>query len=89
MMEYYPNIEMNEELALFIKDLRVTQGYSWRAVDRDFNVKYIPEDKWWCNPAALKAGFNREQSLGHQIAGMELCQVAMEFLNEDIEDGWN
>ena len=36
-------IELNEEQAMFIKNLRVIDGYTWRAVARDYSEKYMEE----------------------------------------------
>ena len=38
---------MNDEIASDIKKWRVTEEYSWRAVHREFQYKYIPEEKWF------------------------------------------
>lgn len=67
--------EINQEQAEFIKNLRVNQNYSWRAVAREFADRF-PEIKW--------------VDKGNQISGMILCDAARDFFNEDVEkDNWN
>lgn len=68
-MEY----QLNKEQAEFIKELRCSQDYTWRAVARDFTEKY-PEI---------------ESSTSNQYVGMKLCDAAMKFLGETVEQGWN
>ena len=65
---------MNQQYAEEIRDLRYKkQSCSWRAVAGDF------------------AEMHPELSIcaGNQLEGMDLCNKAMEFLGETIEDGWN
>jgi|Wag4MinimDraft_6_1082665.scaffolds.fasta_scaffold69379_2 hypothetical protein len=64
---------MTREQAEFVKEFRVILGYSWRAVHRE-----------WCDEYEK----NTIQK-GNQQKGIELCNEAMELLNEKIEDGWN
>lgn len=76
---------MNDEIASDIKKWRVTEEYSWRAVHREFQYKYIPEEKWF-----VIEGFKLdEKPTGNQIDGMELCHAAMIYLNESVSEGWN
>jgi hypothetical protein len=39
----YESIDITLEQAQFIKNLRVVEGYSWRAVARDYSEKYMEE----------------------------------------------
>lgn len=39
----YETIDITLEQAQFIKNLRVVEGYSWRAVARDYSEKYMEE----------------------------------------------
>jgi hypothetical protein len=39
----YELIDITLEQAQFIKNLRVVEGYSWRAVARDYSEKYMEE----------------------------------------------
>lgn len=82
------DIELTLEMAEFVKDLRVIKGYSWRAVHRDWQIKYIPKENWFIN-SAIPPDFNTEKANGHQPAAMELCDKCMMMLGEEIEDGWN
>lgn len=82
------DIELTLEMAEFVKDLRVNKGYSWRAVHREWQLKYIPKDNWWFN-SGIPIEFNTEICNGHQPAAMELCDKCMIMLGEEIEDGWN
>lgn len=70
---------LSMEQALFIKDLRVNQGYSWRAVARDVSEKF-PE---------LNVRGNAKENYGNQIDGLRLCDEAMCLLGEYVENGWN
>jgi hypothetical protein len=39
----YELIDITLEQAQFIKNLRVIEGYTWRAVARDYSEKYMDE----------------------------------------------
>jgi hypothetical protein len=78
-MPYRIEFTLTKEQALFIKDLRVTKDYSWRAVARDVSGEY-PE---------LGVSGSVEYNMGNQIDGIALCDAAMKLLGESIEDGWN
>lgn len=65
--------QLNQEQAEFIKELRCSKDYSWRAVARDFTEKYP----------------DIEPPTSNQWIGMELCSAAMKFLGETVEQGWN
>jgi hypothetical protein len=64
---------MTSEQAEFVKEFRVVLGYSWKEVHREWSEQYE-------NNTILR---------GNQKKGIELCNEAMELLNEKIEDGWN
>ncbi len=65
--------------ALFIKYLRVRHHGTWRWVAGKWDERYNK-----------KIPFNEESTFGgNQITGMELCDAAMDYLNETIQDGWN
>ncbi len=92
--------EMNQEIALFIKDLRVNKEYSWRSVHKAFQVVYIDPKDYWKNASITEAFENSEELRntfkydpeaphGHQIDGRDLCDAAMEFLGELENQGWN
>lgn len=72
-MPYGIEYAITKEQAEFIKDLRVNKDYSWRAVARDFCDKYP----------------NMNIDRGNQIDGICLCDAAMKFFNETVENGWN
>jgi hypothetical protein len=42
-MDTFWKIDLNEERAHFIKDLRVNNDYTWRAVAREYSEKYMDE----------------------------------------------
>jgi hypothetical protein len=67
--------DMNEELANFIKHLRVSgpRSHTWRAVAREVAAKFPHLDV---------------QS-GDQMDGQDLCRYAMVYLKESEEEGWN
>lgn len=71
--------KLTKEQAEFIRDLRINKDYSWRAVARDVSGKF-PE---------LGVEGNVEQNRGNQIDGVALCDAAMKFFNETVDDGWN
>lgn len=78
-MPYGIEYNLTKEQAIFIKNLRVKEGYSWRAVARDVSSEY-PE---------LRVSGSVAENWGSQLDGMALCKSAMYLLNETIEDGWN
>ena len=69
----YPDLKMTQDLANHIRDLRCVQGCTWRRVAE---LIYEHIDGNWNPPS-------------NQIVGMDLCEMAMMFLNEEVEDGWN
>ena len=70
--------------ALFIKLLRVKLDYTWRAVSREWQTRYLHSKPF--NSADLLMS-----SDSNQIEGMDLCWWACEYLGEkgDIEGIWN
>jgi hypothetical protein len=43
MDNFYNTDELNEEQANFIKNLRVNEGYTWRAIASEYSRKYMDE----------------------------------------------
>lgn len=78
-MPYRNAFLLTKEQADFIKNLRVREGYSWRAIARDVSAAY-PE---------LTVCGNKAENQGNQIDGADLCEAAMLLLGEKVEDGWN
>jgi hypothetical protein len=67
------SFKLNKNQAECIKHWRCNLGYSWRGIARLVD-DHFPE---------LKA------NSGNQIDGMQLCEDAMNLLNEKVGDGWN
>jgi hypothetical protein len=42
-MDTFWKIDLNEERANFIKELRVNSDYTWRAVAREYSEKYMDD----------------------------------------------
>ena len=91
-------LKMTRFQANFIKLLRVRWGYSWRAVHRNWQIRYVPKEQWWFNSSIVEAHgkfpeligeFDKKTPHGHQIRRMDLCEEAINYLGEDVEDGWN
>lgn len=78
-MPYGITFNLDQEQAVFIKKLRVDNGYSWRAVARDVSEVFHN----------LKDIGGSPVKSGNQIHGIALCDAAMNMLNETVEDGWN
>lgn len=65
--------------ANFVKYLRVKCDGSWRWVAGKWEERYVDS-----------IPFNFKSTIGgNQLVGLELCNKAMEILNEKVEDGWN
>lgn len=65
--------------ALFVKFLRIRCEGSWRWIASKYQRRYGEKLPW-----------NEDMTFGgNQIVGMELCDAAMNLLNESVEDGWN
>jgi len=83
-MPYGIEYKLNKEQAEFVKYLRVNVGNSWRAVARDFQGKY-PDIK---TIDGIPIDADKAENRGNQIDGIALCDAAMTFLNETVDDGW-
>ena len=73
-------MQKNPKLAERVKQLRVSEEYSWRGVAGQIAQEY-PDI---VEPFEF-GGFVG----GNQIDGIYLCEAAMEYFNEEVEDGWN
>lgn len=69
--------DLTPDMVNDIRNWRCEEGYTWRAVARDFYEKY--------------GHFCVDHNLhdGNQISGMQLCEVAQKLLNQKTEEGWN
>lgn len=78
--EHYQRIcreKMTHSQAVFIRGLRVNEGYSWRAV-----AESCHEQSW--------EGWERWEPPSSQPMGMALCDRAAEFFSENYkEPPWN
>ena len=70
---------MTKFQALFVKYLRIKCDGSWRWVAAKYEERYTLK-------IPFKLGMT---SGGNQIVGMNLCNEAMNILEEWVEDGWN
>jgi hypothetical protein len=69
---------MTPEIASFIKNCRVSQERTWRSVG------------WLAHVQFPQLGIQPiEQGWVNQLDGRALCNAAMEFLGEDVSEGWN
>lgn len=64
--------------ALFIKYLRIRKEGTWRWISDEYIKRYKEY------PFAMRGGLD-----GPQVNGFNLCNEAMDVLNEKVEDGWN
>jgi hypothetical protein len=70
---------MTKFQALFVKYLRIRCNGSWRFVAGKYSNRY-----------EYGLPFNYDSSWGgNQLIGMDLCNKAMDILEEEVEDGWN
>ena len=78
--EYFQGIcreKMTHDQAVFIRSIRVDQGYSWRAI-----AEACYEQNW--------GGWERWQPPSSQPMGIALCERAAEFFDENYrEPPWN
>ena len=78
--EYYQQIcaaKMLHDQAVFIRGLRVGEGYSWRAI-----AEACLEENW--------EGWEKWEPPSSQPMGMALCEKAAEFFGENyMEAPWN
>ena len=79
---FYKAMKKNPKIAEAVRFYRIDEEYSWRSVAGQIGVKYPELDvaMWDDNP---------EWPSGHQPDGMWLCDSAMKFYNETVDDGWN
>lgn len=79
--QWLKEIQKNPRLGQRIKQLRVNDEYTWRAVAGQIAQEYpdigVDVVEWY--------GFMG----GNQIDGMTLCEAAMEYFCEEPDDGWN
>ena len=80
---------MNEHIANDIKQWRVDEGCSWRKVHENYQVKWVDKKNWWFNTAMFEVFGDKSHPHGNQLEGVRLCESAMGFLGEVVEDGWN
>lgn len=59
--------------ALFVKYLRIRKEGTWRLIAIQYSIRY-------------NGGYSNK---GLQMYGLNLCNEAMNKLNEKVEDGWN
>lgn len=64
--------------ALFVKYLRIRKEGTWRWIAIQYLIRYNEY------PFAMRGGLD-----GLQVNGLNLCNKAMDVLNEKVEDGWN
>lgn len=64
---------MTPAIAEQVKEWRVREHLTWR------RVAEVAAAKW---PSL-------DISSGNQLDGYELCNAAMDYLHEDLDDGWN
>lgn len=78
-MDYFQSlfVDMPKDMAVFVRSLRVDQGYTWRAVAAAVSLKMNltgTEDDWGSN----------------QLCGMAICEAAAKQFDEDFMTGvWN
>lgn len=78
---------MTKFQALFVKLLRVKQDCSWRSVAAHYYNRYDREGN--VKPMSEREDFKYFTYGGNQIDGIQLCEEAMNLLDEKVEDGWN
>ena len=90
MMNSYDDIKkdytviMTKDIAQDIRQWRVDEDCSWRKVHTNFQEKYVDPSEWSVNEEMVKH-FGVIPT-ANQLVGMVLCEVAMEYLNENT---WN
>lgn len=65
--------------ALYVKWLRIRCEGTWRWINLMYMARYAYK-------LPYNENFNTESN---QLIGIELCNQAMDILNEKVEDGWN
>jgi len=78
---FYKAMKKNSDIAKSVKYYRIDNDYSWRMVAGHIGIEYPDLDiaMWSDDP---------ENPSGHQPDGMWLCDSAMKFFKESVEDGW-
>ena len=69
---------MTKLQALYVKWLRIRCEGTWRFIANEYIKRYKEY------PFAMSGGLD-----GTQVNGLNLCNEAMDVLNENVEDGWN
>jgi len=74
-------MQKNPQLAKRVKQLRIKQEIGWGMIGQIIAQEF-PE---------LEISISTFQGIkiGNQIAGADLCDAAMEYLDEKVENGWN
>lgn len=73
-------MQKNPQLTERVKQLRVKDEYTWRSVADRIAQEF---------PGIIETWEYRGILCVNQMDGIDLCDAAMEYFNEDIEDGWN
>jgi hypothetical protein len=78
---FYKAMKKNPDIAGDVRYYRIDNNYSWRMVAGYIGIKYPKLDiaMWSDDP---------ENPSGHQPDGMWLCDAAMKYFKESVEDGW-
>jgi hypothetical protein len=72
--------KMTHEIATFIRKCRIEQDATWRAVGW---MTYLEFPQLGIKPVSVN------DCWVSQLDGIDLCDAAMDFLGEDVSDGWN
>ncbi len=80
-MKFLQDMQKNPQLAKRVKQLRVEQEVSWGMVGQIISEEF-PE-------LEIHIATFQRIKIGNQPAGAKLCDAAMEYFNEKVEDGWN
>lgn len=75
---------MTKFQALFIKVLRVRWEYSYRAIHREWQVRYVKPEDW--HVSQLNLAYSIQPPHCRQSEGMDLVDEARRILNEDWGD---
>lgn len=74
-------MQKDPQLAKRVRQLRISEDYSWRAVAGQIAKEYPELDINIFDWQGFKCA--------NQIDGMDLCSAARIYFGEEIEDGWN
>jgi len=80
-VKFLQDMQKNPQLAKRVKQLRVEQEFSWGMVGQIISEEF-PELK-------IHVATFHEMKIGNQLVGTELCDAAMKYFDEKIEEGWN